>query len=69
MRLAKCKELGFGTTCFWLPSLRAGGATAAASARVADHLFKCHGHWKLESAKDGYLKDSQDVLMSVSTIV
>ncbi|KAL5497418.1 hypothetical protein EMCRGX_G013885 [Ephydatia muelleri] len=39
-------------------SLRAGGATAAANAGVPDRLFKRHGRWKSESAKDGYVKDS-----------
>ena len=54
--LAKRKELGFDMTHFRLHSLRAGGATAAANAGVADCLFKCHGCWKSESAKDGYVK-------------
>ena len=33
-------------------SLRAGGATAAANAGVPDRLFKRHGRWKSESAKE-----------------
>jgi hypothetical protein len=33
-------------------------ATAAASAGVDDRLFKKHGRWKSDSAKDGYVKES-----------
>ena len=43
---------------FGLHSHRAGGATAAANAGVANHPFKRHGHWWSESAKNGYVKDS-----------
>lgn len=64
--LAKWKELGFDPAQFGLHSLRAGGATAAANAGVAERLFKRHGRWRSESAKDGYVKDSQDALLSVS---
>ena len=39
-------------------SLRSGGATAAANAGVPDRLFKRHGRWASESAKDGYVQDS-----------
>ena len=34
------------------------GATAAANAGVPDRLFKRHGRWASESAKDGYVQDS-----------
>eukprot|EP00731_Ephydatia_muelleri_P026444 Em0018g544a len=47
-------------------SLRAGGATAAANAGVPDRLFKRHGCWRSESAKDGYVKDSVERRLSVS---
>ena len=56
--LAKLKLLGFDATKFSLHSLRSGGATAAANAGVADRLFKRHGRWRSETAKDGYVKDS-----------
>ena len=58
-----CKKLdclGFAAGDFGLHSLRAGGATAAANARVPDRLFKRHGRWKSENAKDGYVKDNVD---------
>ena len=51
---------------FGMHSLRAGGATAAANAGVPDRLFKRHGRWRSESAKDCYVKDSVDSRLSVS---
>ena len=42
---------------YCLHSLRSGGATAAANNGIADRLFKRHGRWVCENAKDGYIKD------------
>jgi hypothetical protein len=42
---------------FGLHILRAGGATAACNFDVSDRLFKRHGRWKSETAKDGYVKN------------
>ena len=56
----KLDELGF------LHSLRAGGATAAAAAGVPDRVFKKHGRWKSETAKDGYIEDSFHKRLSVT---
>ena len=39
---------------FSLHSLRSGGASQAAKAGITDRLFKRHGRWISESAKDGY---------------
>ena len=36
----------------------ASGASAAARAGVPDRLFKRHGRWRSENAKDGYTKDT-----------
>ena len=47
-------------------SLWAGGATAAVRASVAHHLFKRHGHWRSQSAKDGYVKDALETRLSVT---
>jgi site-specific recombinase XerD len=47
-------------------SLRSGGATAAANAGVQDRMFKRHGRWVSESAKDGYVKDNLDSRLLVS---
>ena len=53
----KVADLGLPPSKFGLHSLRAGGATAAANAKVPDRLFKRHRRWRSESAKDGYVKD------------
>ena len=66
--LGKLSQLGFDPKQFGLHSLQSGGAPAAANAGVPDRLFKRHGRWRSESAKDGYIyiKDSVTVLISVS---
>lgn len=51
---------------FGLHSLRAGGATAAAKHGVKDRMFKRHGRWVSEKAKDGYVKDDVSERLSVS---
>lgn len=62
----KLEELGFPSAEFSLHSLRAGGATAAAAAGVPDRVFKKHGHWKSETAKDGYIEGSFHKRLSVT---
>ena len=59
-------KIGLNKKDFGLHSLRAGGATAAANAGINDRLFKRHGRWKSENAKDGYIKDKLSSLLSVS---
>jgi hypothetical protein len=51
---------------FGLHSLRSGGATTCANLRISDRLFKKHGRWRSETAKDGYVKDSLPDRLSVS---
>ena len=53
--MAKRKELGFDASKFGMHSLRSGGTSAAANAGVPDRLFKRHGCWRSETAKDGYI--------------
>ena len=62
----KLKSLGFKSTMIALHSLRAGGATAAAGAGVPDRLFKSHGRWCSENAKDGYVKDKLEARLKLS---
>ena len=64
--LAKIEQLGMDPKQFGMHSLRAGGATAAANAGVPDRLFKRHGRWRSETAKDGYVKDSVERRLTVS---
>ena len=40
--------------------------TAAAKTGVKDRLFKRHGSWRSENAKDRYVKDNLKELLSVS---
>ena len=47
-------------------SLRAGGASAAANAGVADRVFQRHGRWKSVSAKNGYINDKLESRLPVS---
>jgi len=66
----KLKALGFVANLFGLHSLRAGGATAAVNAGVPDQLFKRHGRWRSENAKDGYIrKDSLESRLRVSKVL
>jgi len=50
---------------FGLHSLRSGVATQAANNNVSDRLYKAHGRWRSENAKDGYVQDSLTVKLSV----
>ena len=61
----KLESLGFPAGSYGLHSLRAGGATAAANGGIPDRLFKRHGCWKSDSAKDGYVEDSLESRLSV----
>ena len=60
------EKIGLPRSKFGLHNLRAGGATAAANSGLPDRLFKRHGRWKSENAKDGYIKDNLKALLSVS---
>ena len=60
------KDIVPDITLFSTHSLRAGGASAAANAGVADRLFQRHGRWKSVSAKNGYVDDSLSSGLSVS---
>ena len=62
----KLSSLGFDSRQFGLHSFRAGGATAAANAHVGDRLFKRHGRWRSETAKDGYIEDTVADRLKVS---
>lgn len=63
---AALSSIGLDSSYFGLHSLRAGGASAAAALGISDRLFKKHGRWKSDSAKDGYVKESLKNQLSVS---
>lgn len=64
--LGHLQALGYPANQFGIHSLRAGGATAAAGSGVPDRLFKRHGRWKTDSAKDGYVEDSVEGRLKVT---
>jgi len=63
---ASLKDIVPDISLFSTHSLRAGGASAAANAGVADRFFQRHGRWKTVSAKYDYVDDSLDSRLSVS---
>ena len=64
--LSYLKELGLQKKLFGTHSLRRGGATSAANKDVNNRLFQNHGSWKSVRAKDDYVKDNLNSLLSVS---
>ena len=60
------ESLGLEKSKFGLHSLRSGGATAAAAAGINDRVFKKHGRWASDTAKDGYVRGSITEKLSVS---
>ena len=56
--LAKFRAIGVDTSGIGLLSLRIGGASAALDSGVPDHVFKNHGRWKSDSAKDLYCREN-----------
>ena len=64
--IKKIAALGFPAEEFGLHSMRSGGTTASANAKVPDRIFKRHGQCKSENAKDGYVKNSVKSRLAVS---
>ena len=56
------KKSGLAKGNFGLHSFKSGGATAAANNGTSDRLFKRHGRWRSETAKDTYVVD--DIIIS-----
>ena len=64
--LKELENIGLNKSKFGIHNLRSGGATAAAESGVSDRLFKRHGRWKSENAKDGYVHENLDEILSLS---
>ena len=64
--LSYLHKIGLNEKLFGLHSLRRGGATTAANKGVNDRLFQKHGRWKSVSAKDGYVDDDLQSILSVT---
>lgn len=62
----KLGEVGLNPDEYGTHSLRRGGATASAVNKIPDRLFKKHGRWKSDQAKDGYVCEDLDSCLSVS---
>ena len=60
------KDIVPDTSAIGTHRLRSGEATAAANAGVLYRLFKRHGRWASDSAKDGYVQVSLSSRLSVS---
>lgn len=58
--------IGLDKSRYGLHSLRAGGASKAANNDIPDRLFKAHGRWSSEKAKDGYILDDVSHKLIVS---
>ena len=60
------KAVNLDWRIYGLHSLRSGGASFATYSGVSDRLSKRHWRWKSDKAKDGYIEDSLESLLSVS---
>lgn len=58
--------LGLDPVKYGTHSGRRGGATGAAAFEVPDRLFKEHGGWRSERAKDGYVVSRLQARLSVT---
>lgn len=54
------------TRIFGMHSARIGGATQAAALDVPERVWKQHGGWRSEKAKDMYVKDTRENRLKVS---
>ena len=64
--LRMLSELGLNAKDYGLHSLRSGGATISANRGTPDRLWKRHGRWVSETAKDGYVADDLQHRLSVT---
>ena len=65
--MASLQKIGLNRKLFGLHSFRRGGAMEAARRGVPDRLFKKHGRWKSENAKDGYVSEDTETRLTVSS--
>ena len=57
------KQLGFNPDDYGLHSLRSGGITSVvrnSCNSISERLFKLHGRWRTDTAKDMYVEESLD---------
>ena len=59
-------SIGLNRKMFGTHSFRRGGATQSAKRGISDRLFKKHGRWKSDNAKDGYVSEDLAERLSVT---
>ena len=62
----KIADVGLDPKSFSWHNFRSGGASTAANGGICDRMFKHHGRWRSENAKDGYVADSLECRLAVS---
>jgi integrase len=62
----KIRQLGLDPAAYGTHSMRAGGATAAASKEVDDRLFQRHGRWATVQSKNKYIVDTLENRLKVT---
>lgn len=60
------EKIGLDKSNFGVHSLRSGGAIFAVAAGVCNRLFKKHGRWQSDRAKDGYVNENLSEILSVT---
>ena len=60
------KAIGLDPSQYGLHSLRSGGASTAAAAAIPDRLLMRHGGWRSQTAKNMYIKETEQALLEVS---
>ena len=63
---AEIKKEGLDVKLYSMHSLRSGRASAAAALGIPDRLFQRHGGWHSEKARNNYLEESLDSLLTVT---
>ena len=60
------KVIGLDPKQYGLHSLRSGGASSAAAAAIPDRLLMRQGGWRSQTAKNMYIKETEQALLRVS---
>ena len=60
------KAKNLDPSLYGLHSFRSGGASKAANNGISDRLISKHGRWSTETARDGYIKDSNENRLCIS---
>ena len=61
--------IGLDPSRYGTHSLRSGGASCVANAGLPDRIFKRHGRWRTDHAKDMYVQDDLNNLLSVTNLI